>query len=237
MKKQKKLSKIILVVLGIIAIIGIIIYLFPYIKQVTTKEGQIAFKNIIDKLGFWGPIVLIAILLVKAFLILIPGEPLEILAGMCYGTFGGLLVILISAIITTTTIMLLVRKFGRKFIYKFFKKERIRKLEKSKMFRKKKRLEWIMVLLFIIPGTPKDIIVYLAALLPINPYRFIVISIIARIPSIISSTIAGANLALGNWHISILVYAATFALVGLAMLIINKFDKTKSTEDLLKSIK
>lgn len=237
MKKQKKLSKIILVVLGIIAIIGIIIYLFPYIKQLTTKEGQIAFKNIIDELGFWGPIVLIAILLVKAFLILIPGEPLEILAGMCYGTFGGLLVILISAIITTTTIMLLVRKFGRKFIYKFFKKERIRKLEKSKMFRKKKRLEWIMVLLFIIPGTPKDIIVYLAALLPINPYRFIAISVIARIPSIISSTIAGANLALGNWHISILVYVATFALVGVAMLIINKFDKTKSAEDVLKSIK
>ena len=105
------------------------------------------------------------------------------------------------------------------------------------MFRKKKRLEWIMVLLFIIPGTPKDIIVYLAALLPINPYRFIVISIIARIPSIISSTIAGANLALGNWHISLLVYVATFALVGLAMLIINKFDKTKSAEDVLKSIK
>ena len=237
MKKQKQSLKIILAILGIVVLIGIIIYLFPYIKQLTTKEGQIAFKNIIDKLGIWGPIVLIGIQLIKIFLIIIPAEPLEILAGMCYGTFGGLLVILISAIITTTTIMFLVRKFGRKFIYKFFEKERIRKLEKSKMFRKKKRLEWIMVLLFIIPGTPKDIIVYLAALLPINPYRFIVISVIARIPSIISSTIAGANLAVGNWHISILVYIITFALVGLAMLIINKFDKTKSTEDVLESIK
>ena len=94
-----------------------------------------------------------------------------------------------------------------------------------------------MVILFIIPGTPKDIIVYMASLLPINPYRFVAISVIARIPSIISSTLAGANLALGNWHISILVYAATFALVGITMFIVNKFDRSKATEDVLESIK
>lgn len=237
MKKKNKILKAILLIFGIALLIGAVIYLFPFIKKLSTKEGQIAFKNIIDKLGIWGPIVILGVQLIKIFFIIIPAEPLEILAGMCFGTFGGFILIVISAIMTTTIIMILVRKFGRKFVYKFFSKERIDKIENSKMFKNPKRLEWIMVLLFIIPGTPKDIIVYLAALLPINPYRFIAISVIARIPSIISSTLAGANLALGNWHISILIYATTFALVGLAMVIINKFDKTKATEDVLESIK
>ena len=235
--RKNKLFKSILLILGITILIGAIIYLFPFIKKISTPEGQRAFKQIIDELGIWGPLALLGIQLLKIFFVIIPAEPLEILAGMCYGTFGGFLFVLTSAVITTTIIMLLVRKFGRKFIYKFFEKEKIDKIEKSKMFKNPKRLEWIMVLLFIIPGTPKDIIVYLAALLPINPYRFIAISAIARIPSIISSTLAGANLAIGNWHISILIYVATFALVGLAMLIINKLDKSKATEDVLESIK
>lgn len=235
--RKNKLFKMILVILGIVILIGAIIYLFPFIKKILTPEGQKAFKQIIDKLGIWGPVALLGIQILKIFLVIIPAEPLEILAGMCYGTFGGFIFVLASAVITSTIIMLLVRKFGRKFIYKLFEKEKIDKIEKSKMFKNPKRLEWIMVLLFIIPGTPKDIIVYLAALLPINPYRFIAISAIARIPSIISSTLAGANLAIGNWHISILIYVATFALIGIAMLIINKFDKSKSTEDVLKSIK
>jgi len=237
MKKKNKLFKTIISILVVTIVIGVIVYLFPMLKKLSTQEGQMAFKSIIDKLGIWGILLLLGIQLLKIFLIIIPAEPLEILAGMCYGAVWGTTFIIISAVITTTIIMLLVRKFGRKFVYKFFSKERIDKIENSKMFKKPKRLEWIMILLFIIPGTPKDMIVYLAALLPINPYRFIAISVIARIPSIISSTLAGANLATGDWHISIIIYAVTFATIGIVMPVVNKLDKSKATQDVLESIK
>ena len=105
------------------------------------------------------------------------------------------------------------------------------------MFKNKKRLEWIMIILFVIPGTPKDLLVYLGGLMPINPYRFVIITTLARFPSVISSTIAGANLLVGNWGWSIGIYAITFAIVGLAIFIINKFDKSKVTEDIIESIK
>ena len=237
MKKKNKLFKTIISILVVTIVIGVIVYLFPMLKKLSTQEGQMAFKSIIDKLGIWGILLLLGIQLLKIFLIIIPAEPLEILAGMCYGAVWGTTFIIISAVITTTIIMLLVRKFGRKFVYKFFSKERIDKIENSKMFKKPKRLEWIMILLFIIPGTPKDMIVYLAALLPINPYRFVIISVIARIPSIISSTLAGANLAVGNWELSILIYLITFAIIGIVILIVNKLDKSKATKDVLESIK
>ena len=236
MKKKSKLFKITVTVISLAIFIGIIMYLFPIMKNLITPEGRIEFKKQIDELGIWGIFLLFGLHLAQIFLIIIPGEPIEILAGMCYGAFGGLIFITISSAIVAILIMLLVRKFGRKFVYEFFSKEKVRKIENSKMFKNPKRLEWIMIILFLIPGTPKDLIVYIAALLPINPYRFVIISSLARFPSIISSTLAGANLARGNWEFSIGVYLVTFAIIGIAILAINKFDKSKATEDVLKSI-
>jgi uncharacterized membrane protein YdjX (TVP38/TMEM64 family) len=51
-----------------------------------------------------------------------------------------------------------------------------------------------MFISFFLPGMPKDILIYVAGLLPVKPWRFIIISTFARIPSIVSSTLAGTNL-------------------------------------------
>ena len=235
--KNSKIFKIIVAILAIAILTGIIAYLVPLIKGLTTAEGQLAFKEKIDKAGIWGILMLFGIQLAQIFLIIIPGEPIELFAGMCYGTLGGTLFVMISAAIITTLIVLMVRKFGRKFVYDFCSKERIQKIEKSKMFKNPKRLEWIMIILFVLPGTPKDLLVYLGALLPIDPVRFIIITTLARFPSIISSTLAGSNLLVGNWELSIGVYLITFALIGITIFIINKFDKSKATEDILNSMK
>ena len=105
----------------------------------------------------------------QIFLIIIPGEPLEVLAGMCYGTIGGTIFITVSAFIISSLIFFAVRKFGRKFVYSFCSKESVEKIENSKLFKNVDKLEWIMIILFLIPGTPKDLLVYIAGLLPIKP--------------------------------------------------------------------
>lgn len=235
--KKSKIFKIIIAILATAIVLGMIIYLIPIIKNLSTMEGQVAFKEKIDNLGFLGLLMLFGLQIAQIFLIIIPGEPIEVLAGMCYGTFGGLIFIMVSAAIITTLIVLLVKKLGRKFVYDFCPKERIEKIENSKMFRNPKRLEWIMIILFLIPGTPKDLLVYVGALLPIDSYKFIIISTLARFPSIISSTIAGANLVVGNWKFSILIYVITFAIVVAIMFIVNKFDKSKATVDVIESMK
>ena len=94
-----------------------------------------------------------------------------------------------------------------------------------------------MVILFMIPGTPKDLLIYIAGLLPIKPLRFILISTFARFPSVVSSTLAGSNLIVGDWKTSIMIYIFTFMIVGIFAYIINKLDKNKTTENVLKEIK
>ena len=95
----------------------------------------------------------------------------------------------------------------------------------------------IMMLLFLIPGTPKDLLVYIGSLLPIKPLRLILISTFARLPSVISSTYAGENLAVGDLKSSAIIYLVTFIIIGIIIFIVNKFDKSKITEETLKTIK
>ena len=236
-KDKVKIFKIILMILVVIIFIGVIIYLFPVMKDLSTKEGQIAFRDKVESSGFWGMLSLFGLQVANIFLIVVPGEPIEIIAGMCYGAFWGTIFVMASACIITIGIFFLVRKLGRKFVYDFCSKERIEKIENIKLFKNPKKIEMIMLILFLIPGTPKDLLVYLGGLLPIKASRFILISTLARIPSIISSTIAGDQLAVGQWQLGLILYAAIIVLVLIIIFIYNKFDKDKTTDEILKTIK
>lgn len=236
-KKKAKIFKIIMFIVAILLIIGIVIYLFPVMKDLSTHEGQLAFKARIEQSGILGFLILLGLQIAQIFLVILPGEPLEILAGMCYGAIGGAIFIFFSVALTTTIIFLLVRKFGRKFIEQSFDKEKIDKIEKSKIFQNPKNIEFILAICFAITGIPKDILIYVGGLLPIRPIRFILIATFCRFPSVISSTIAGQYFSEGNWKISLLIYGITFIVTILALIIIRIFDKNKITEKALKDLK
>ena len=171
LSKRAKAFKYILVIIVLALLIGLVIYLFPVIRNLSTKEGQIDFKEHVANLGFLGYLALFGLQFAQIFLIILPGEPIEVLAGMCYGGIGGLIFITVSVFIITSIVFLAVRKFGRRFVYSFCSRERIEKLENSKLFKDPKKIEWIMLILFLIPGTPKDLIVYIAGLLPLKTIK------------------------------------------------------------------
>ena len=236
-KDKIKIFKLILMAVVLLLIIGVIIYLLPVMKNLSTTEGQISFKEKVEKSGFLGMLTLFGLQVAQIFLIIVPGEPREILSGMCYGGLWGTVFIMISACIISTSIFFLVRKFGRKFVYDFCDPKKVQKIENNKIFQNPKKIEIIMLILFLLPGTPKDLLVYIAGLLPIKPLRFILISTFARFPSVLSSTLAGQNLAVGDWKMSILLYLAVLLIVCIIIFIIHKFDKDKTTEQAIKSIK
>ena len=113
--KKTKIFKIIISIITISIIIGIIIYLFPIMMKLSTIDGKIEFKNKVSNAGILGVLSLFALQVAQIFLIIIPGEPIEILAGMCYGGLWGTVFIMVSVLIIATTIFFLVRKLGRKF--------------------------------------------------------------------------------------------------------------------------
>ena len=237
MSKRTKTFKIILMVIVIALLVGLVVYLFPVVRNLSTPVGQLEFINDVGSMCFLVLLALFGLQLAQIFLIIIPGEPIELLAGMCYGGVWGTVFITVSAFIISTIIFFAVRKFGRKFVYSFCSKDKIDKIENSKIFKNPKKIEWIMLIVFVIPGTPKDLLVYIAGLLPVKPLRFILISTFARLPSVISSTFAGGSLVAGNWKFSLIIYGVTFLIVGVVIFIINKFDKDKTAEEAMKIMK
>lgn len=223
--KKVKILKIIALVIFIGIMILLTIRLLPVFKNISTEQGRLEFKREIESLGVEGIFIIIGLMVAQIFLPILPGEPVEILAGMSYGAFGGLIVIFLGAFLSSVIIFFGVRKFGRGFIYSFISQEKLEKLENNKLFSNPKKLDFVLFILFFIPGTPKDLLVYLGGLLPIKPAKFFAISTFARFPSIISSTIAGSNLVEGNWNNIIATYIVTFVLAGIIIYLFNKKEK------------
>ena len=205
-KNKVKIFKIILAILVVAILIAAIMYFFPVMKNLSTLKGQIDFKEKVQNSGMIGMLLLFGLQVAQIFLIIIPGEPIEIIAGMCYGGLWGTIFIILTSSIISIAIFMLVRKFGRKFVYDFCDEKNVTKIEQSKLFQNPKKIELILFLLFLLPGTPKDLLVYISGLLPIRISRFIMILVFARFPSIITSTLAGTNIInrrLENWNYAI----------------------------------
>lgn len=239
MKKisKAKIIKMITFILTIAILVCATIYMIPIMKQIGTSEGRIEFKDKIAQSGFLGVLMLFGLELAQMILAILPGEPVELLAGMCFGTIWGTIFLMISISIATSLIYFLVKKYGRDFIEEFVSKKKLDKIENSKLFKDEKKIETIMTVLFLIPATPKDLLVYVGGLLPIKTSRFLLIATLLRFPSVISSTIAGNKLLEGKWQVSILAYAVTFALTLITIFIVDKLDKSNTTQKVINSVK
>jgi len=234
MDKKTKILRILLSI-GIVIVLTIFLWgLAPFIKDLATTEGQIAFKQKIDSMGLSGIFLLFGLQILQILLVILPGEPFEVLAGMCYGTWGGTLFITISVFITTTIIFFTVRKLGQKYLYNFFQREKVDKIMKSKLFKNPRNINIVLFILFFLPATPKDLIVFIGGLLPIKPLRFILISTLVRFPSVITSTMVGANITKGNWETSLIIYGVTFVIAALSIYLISLKDKNKEIIDIMK---
>lgn len=230
-KSKMKIFKIFILLLFIAVIAFLIIKIGPIFKNISTEEGRIEFQKEIESFGFKGILAILGLMFVQIFLFILPGEPVELLAGMCYGPIGGMLVIFLGVFLTTCLIYFSVRKFGKAFIYNFVSKKEMDKLENSQIWKNTKKIETVLFISFFIPGTPKDIFTYIGGLLPIKPVKFILISTFARFPSIISSTIAGSNLVYGNWKVIIITYAITFAIAGILIFLLNRKKSIEKVEE------
>ncbi|MGM9597069.1 MAG: glycosyltransferase [Eubacteriales bacterium] len=174
-----------------------------------------SFRMWLDKLGPFDEIVFILIRAAQTVVKFIPAEPLEIGAGYAWGAIPGMIYCIIGNLLGTFVILALTRKFGKKIISFFSPVGGGRMLSALKG---SDRVYEMLFLLYLIPGLPKDGFTYFVGLLPIKTLPFLIITGIARTPSVLSSTLCGATLADKQYIISGLIFAATIILAFLGAL-------------------
>ena len=84
-KKKYKGLKIGALVVTILLLVLLTIYLFPMARNLFDEQGREVFKEEIQSSGVRGIFILLGLQGVQILLPILPGEPIEILAGMCYG--------------------------------------------------------------------------------------------------------------------------------------------------------
>ena len=216
---KKKIKSIVIFGCFLILMIVLTILLWPFIKSLATEEVRLEFKEKIDSLGVGGWFIMLGIQILQIVVAFIPGEPVEIVMGVFYGPWMGLVTCLLGILIGSIIVYILAKLIGTPFIKIFVDPEEIKKY---KFLQNQKRVELTVFLLFFIPGVPKDVLAYMAPFLPIKPVRFFVIATIARIPSVITSTVLGDQLIEGNIISSIIVFAVT-AVVSIAGILFHNF--------------
>lgn len=231
---NKKLSltlKIIAAAIILAAIAALCIWLIPLVSSLSDPEAQANFKGFIESLGVWGVLAMLLLQVLQIIVAIIPGEPIEILMGVMYGTFGGLALTLIGIAIGQTAVFFAVKKLGVKFAARFVDTKKFNELS---FLNTPEKRDSLIFLLFFIPGTPKDVLTYFVPFTTVPFARFIILSTLARIPSVISSTWAGASISDGNIFKTVLIFAVT-GVTGIAGIIINnritaKKQKSKDSQ-------
>lgn len=140
-------------------------------------------------------LLMVILIAAQIFLAFLPGEPLELAAGFLFGSLGGTLVCLVGSLLGTALVYLLVQRYGKRLAAVFFKQEQLN--EFSDVLKKRNSMKWIF-LLFLIPGTPKDIMTYAVSLSNIALGKWLLLTTVGRIPSIVTSTFLSGSLKEGN---------------------------------------
>ena len=189
---------------------------------VKTIGDPAAFRTWVEARGIWGRVLFVGLIVLQIVVAFIPGEPFELAAGYAFGALWGTLLVWIGAIIGTTVVFLFVRKIGIKAVEVFFPREKINSM---KYLQDEKKLNAAAFILFLIPGTPKDLLTYLAGLTKIRLLPWIVLTSIARIPSIVASTISGNALGVEKYSLAIIVYAVTALVSGIGLLLYQRMQR------------
>jgi uncharacterized membrane protein YdjX (TVP38/TMEM64 family) len=232
MKKGKFRLIVLISIFAVFTVILTVIF-WPFIRNMDNPEYRDAFTIWVKSLGFWGIVVLLGVQILQIFIAVIPGGPVQVIAGMAYGTWGGLALLLTGCILSTTIIFFMVRKFGLPLLRRFFGEKDINTWKFLKDTRKIARFVFI---LFLIPGTPKDLLTWLTPLTNISLPTFVILSTLARIPAILTSTIMGDSMIKGKWIISISLFVGIAAIGLLGMWFKDKLTgRINKTEEEIES--
>lgn len=188
----------------------------PLLQFVSEPEK---FRQWVDSHGLLGPLAFLGMMLLQVFVAVIPGEPLEIGAGYAFGAVEGTILCILGAAIGSTLVFLFVRRFGVRAVEVFISREKIQSL---RFLQNTRRVHLFLLVAFLLPGTPKDVLCYVAGLTTLKLGPFILISSICRLPSIVTSTIGGNALGSGQWGMAAIVFAATLVISAIGLWIYKR---------------
>lgn len=157
--------------------------------NVLTSNDEVRIKTWVEDFGWFGPIVIILAMVVQMFLLVIPTILLMIVAILAYGSIWGSLIILIAVFTASSVGYFIGRYVGTQMIKNLLGEKTIKKVSSF--------LEnygfWAIVITRINPFLSNDAISFVAGILKINYWKFILATLFGIAPLTLFIAITGSN--------------------------------------------
>lgn len=229
-KKDKilNISRILLIIFISIIILFVSIKVFQIVNKLTVDEAyKLQFETKVKENGIFGMLLVILLQIAQIFIALVPGQPVEIIIGMLYGTNLGVLICVIGMLLGTILVYYTVKKIGKDIMKLFFKKKDIDDSENNiRGIKDDKTMMIFLTIIFLIPAIPKDIFIYFGPFTNIKSWKFFLIATLPRIPGLYLTVYAGRKLTEGNYGMVGIVFAI-LSIVAIVWYFIKNKGKTK----------
>ncbi|MCX5879595.1 MAG: VTT domain-containing protein [Deltaproteobacteria bacterium] len=174
----------------LILIVGgltLILYETGVIQFFLNKKRMAQYLN---SLGPWSVVVFVLLQVAQVVAAPIPGEVTGFLGGYLFGKFFGVVLSTIGLTLGSYLAFVLARTFGRPLIEKFIPKSTIQRFD----YLLHHKAAFLVFLLFLIPGFPKDWLCYILGLGHLTTTEFLVIGGTGRLFGTILLTLGGSYL-------------------------------------------
>ena len=227
MDKRRTIT-IIKLILLIIIIAGVPAYLYiNYRDTLFSSEWLSRLPETLSKYKGHTAAVLFGIQVLQVIISIIPGQPIQFAASYMFGVLRGFLLSIAGAVIGATIAFYIAKLLGKDSLYLVFDKDKVD--EYHKRLNSGKGLLAVLIF-YLIPGLPKDLVAYVAGITDMRFRPFIIISTIGRSPGMLGSLLLGHFF--GKKNITAIIIIAVITIFILIICYIKKNSIIRMLDDL-----
>ncbi|MDI6744293.1 MAG: TVP38/TMEM64 family protein [Thermodesulfovibrionales bacterium] len=175
----------------------------------------------LNSLGFLSFIGFIFLQVIQVVAAPIPGEVTGFIGGYLYGIVLGIGLSTIGLTIGSYVAFSLSRFLGRPFVEKFIKKKTMERYD----YLLHHKGAFLVFLLFLIPGFPKDSLCYILGLGHLTTKEFLVISTVGRFAGTVLLTLGGSYIHNQQYYRFFILLGAAVVAVFLSMAYKDKLER------------
>ncbi len=212
---------ILAVATSVLIVICLMGYLTPLLKQLfQIFQGREQLRDYVESWGAAAPLAFITIQALQVVLAPIPGELTGAVGGFVFGAGPNIIYSTIGLTIGSTLAFLAARVVGLPLVEFFVPEHMLRKFA----FLTERKGVLLALVLFTVPGFPKDILCYILGLSPIGFLQFMLVCTLGRIPGTILLSYSGSAVYNENWTLLIIMSALCVTLMGFCYIFRGKLD-------------
>ncbi len=186
--------------------ISALIYRSDWMRIFLSKDQLLRF---LESLGPWASVVFVVLQAFQVVAAPIPGEATGLLGGFLFGPWVGILLSTIGLTLGSYIAFALGRYLGRPFVERFVAQSTMDQFD----YLLHHKGAFLVFLLFLIPGFPKDALCYILGLGHLSTMEFLLIGGVGRLLGTVLLTLEGNFLRLHH-------YGRFYILLGIALVIV-----------------